>query len=253
MYKIFVALALSTVFMISCINHEKAKKSTVFLAGDSTMAHKKNNERPETGWGEKLIYFLDTSRVKVENHAKNGRSTKSFIEEGRWDSLLNKVSPGDYVFIQFGHNDESPKKVGRYTTPDQYRDNLRKFVVETREKNGNPILLTPVSRRSFDDEGVLYNSHGQYPNYVREVAAELNVPLLDITLKSELLLKELGRVASEELFLWGEAGELENYPDGVEDNTHFCDYGANKIAALVASEIREENISGLKGTLKRVE
>src|SRR5687768_4757833 len=125
---------------------------TIYLIGDSTMADKSVRAYPETGWGTPFRHFFD-STVRVENHAKNGRSTKGFREENLWQPVLAKLQPGDYVFIQFGHNDESPEKIGRYTTPQQFKNNLLQYVEETRKKKATPLLLTPVARRSFDSSG----------------------------------------------------------------------------------------------------
>src|SRR5436309_8892522 len=150
---------------------------TVYLAGDSTMAQKLPEKRPETGWGEALQQFFDERKVRIENHAQNGRSTRTFIAENRWQTIIDKLKPGDYVFIQFGHNDESKEKADRYTPPADYRNNLIRFVSEARAKKATPVLLTPVMRRKFDNEGKLQDTHGEYPDIVRSVAAEYRVAL----------------------------------------------------------------------------
>src|SRR3954469_8631960 len=126
------------------------KPITIFMAGDSTMAIKQPDKRPETGWGEMLGQYFKDGIVKIENRAVNGRSTKSFISEGRWQEIIDNLKKGDYVFIQFGHNDESKDKGERYTPPNEYRNNLVRFVGEVKSRGGNPILLTPVMRRKFD-------------------------------------------------------------------------------------------------------
>src|SRR5689334_17938120 len=120
-------------------------KIKIWLIGDSTMANKEIKAYPETGWGMPFAYFFD-STVVVDNRARNGRSTRSFIAEGLWQPVVDRLKEGDYVFIQFGHNDESKEKGERYATPEQYKTNLIKFVTETRAKKANPILLTPVTR-----------------------------------------------------------------------------------------------------------
>ena len=145
---------------------------TVYLAGDSTMAHKLPEKRPETGWGEALPEFFNGNRVRFENHAQNGRSTRSFIEEKRWQAIVDKLKKGDYVFIQFGHNDESKDKGDRYTPPADYRRNLIRFVDDVREKKAIPVLLTPVMRRRFDKDGNFVDSHGEYPDIVRAIMAD---------------------------------------------------------------------------------
>jgi lysophospholipase L1-like esterase len=223
---------------------------TIFLAGDSTMARKATDKRPETGWGEALGKFFDERKVVVENHAQNGRSTKSFIAEKLWQEIIEKLKPGDYVFIQFGHNDESPEKVGRYTTTAEFRQNLVRFVNEVRQKKAVPVLFTPVMRRRFDQEGKFQDTHGEYPAVVRAVAAENKVSLIDLHRKSEAVLKQYGVEGSKKLFLQLAAGENPNYPQGVADNTHFSPLGAQLMATLAVEGMREQKL-GLIKYLKR--
>lgn len=223
---------------------------TVFIAGDSTAANKAENKRPETGWGEQLQKRFDEKRVRVDNHAANGRSTRTFISEGRWQALIGKVKAGDYVLIQFGHNDESPQKVNAYTPPDDFRHNLERFVAEVRAKKATPVLLTPVMRRRFDKDGKFYDTHGEYPDLTRRVAAEQKVALIDMHRLSEKVLVKYGPEGSRKLFLQLKAGENPNYPDGVEDNTHFSPSGADIMAALAVDGMREQKL-GLVKFLKK--
>jgi lysophospholipase L1-like esterase len=223
---------------------------TVFLAGDSTMAKKDENKRPETGWGEQLQKHFDERKVRVDNHAMNGRSTRSFIAEGRWQALIDKVRAGDYVFIQFGHNDESKDKGDRYTPPEDYRRNLERFVAEVRAKKATPVLLTPVMRRRFDAQGAFYDTHGEYPDIVRRVAAEQKVALIDMHRASEKVLVKYGPEESRKLFLQLKAGENPNYPQGVEDNTHFSPLGADIMADLAVEGFRSQRL-GLAKFLKK--
>ena len=148
---------------------------TVFLAGDSTMAEKLPEKRPETGWGEFLQAAFDPAKVRIENHAKNGRSTRTFIIEGLWQDIMNRARPSDYVFIQFGHNDESKEKGERYASPADYRANLIWMVERARQKGIHPVLVTPVMRRKFKDS-TFVDTHGEYPDIVRSVAAAENAP-----------------------------------------------------------------------------
>ena len=219
---------------------------TVFIAGDSTAANKAENKRPETGWGEQLQKRFDEKRVRVENHAANGRSTRTFISEGRWQSLLDKLREGDYVLIQFGHNDESPQKVNAYTPPDDFRHNLERFVAEVRAKKATPVLMTPVMRRRFDKDGKFYDTHGKYPDLTRRVAAEQKVALIDMHRLSEKVLVKYGPEESRKLFLQLKAGENPNYPQGVEDNTHFSPFGADLMAALAVDGFREQKLRLVK-------
>lgn len=212
---------------------------TIYLAGDSTMAQKLPEKRPETGWGEALGQFFRAGTVRIENRAKNGRSTRTFLSEGLWQDLVGALHKGDFVFIQFGHNDESKEKTDRYTSPADYRANLIRFISETRSKRAIPVLLTPVMRRRFDSSDVFYDTHGEYPNIVRAVASEYRVPLIDHHRTSEVLLKQYGALQSRRLFLQLKPGENPNYPNGIQDNTHFSPEGAKLMAQLVVNGIRE--------------
>ena len=219
-----------------------ARPVAVHLAGDSTMAAKRPEKRPETGWGEFLQAAFDSARVRVVNHAQNGRSTRTFIAEGRWQAIVDSLRPGDWVLIQFGHNDQSKEKVDRYTPPDDFRANLARMVREARAEGANPVLLTPVMRRRFDSTGTFYDVHGEYPDLTRRVAMELGVPLIDVHRSSERVLRELGAERSRALFLQLKAGEHPNYPQGVEDNTHFSPAGARVMAQLVIDAIRDSGL-----------
>jgi len=243
------ALTLLAVLLLAPVAFAK-EPVTIFLAGDSTMAHKDENKRPETGWGEQLQKYFDETKVRVDNHAANGRSTRTFISEGRWQALIDKVKPGDYVLIQFGHNDESKDKGERYTPPDDFRANLARFVAEVRAKKATPVLLTPVMRRRFNKEGVFYDTHGEYPDLTRRVATEQKVALIDMHRLSEKVLVKYGPEESRKLFLQLKPGENANYPQGVEDNTHFSPLGADIMAGLAVDGIREQKL-GLVKYLKK--
>ncbi len=214
------------------------KKVTVWLCGDSTMSIKETKAYPETGWGMPFAYFFD-STVTVRNLAKNGRSTKTFISEKLWQTVADNAREGDYVFIQFGHNDEAKEKVERYTTPGEYKANLKKFIAEARLKNAIPVLLTPVSRRRFDNDGKTVETHEIYSGLVRETAAETGVTIIDLDSKSRELYQQFGKENSKWLFLQLKPGEHPNYPEGKEDNTHFNELGARLIAEIVLKEIKD--------------
>src|SRR5258705_5049586 len=238
MQKIFFAACFF--FLSFCLPMDK-KKIKIFLAGDSTMSIKETKAYPETGWGMPFVYFWD-STVTIVNRAKNGRSTKTFISEGLWKSIYDEAGPGDYVIIQFGHNDESKDKGERYATPDTFRMNLTRFVAETRAKGATPILLTPVSRRKFDSTGTAVETHKEYSAYVKEVAAKENVLFIDLDTKSRELYQQMGKNDSKLLFMQLKPGEHPNYPDGRDDNTHFNELGARLIAQIVLKELRELKI-----------
>ncbi len=215
--RVIKSIALVILTMITSIQSQK--KITIYLIGDSTISNKKTEAFPETGWGMPFKYFFD-STVVVDNRARNGRSTRSFISENLWQPVADHLKEGDYVFIQFGHNDESKEKGDRYTTPEQYKSNLVKFITETRAKKANPVLLTPVSRRKFK-EGKAQETHKEYSPLVIEIAAQQNVPLIDMDTKSRELLQRLGEEQSKLLFVQLAPGEHPNYPEGKIDNTHF--------------------------------
>jgi lysophospholipase L1-like esterase len=223
--------------LISLLMVPAKKNITIWLIGDSTMSKKEIRAYPETGWGMPFSNFWD-STVTIENRAVNGRSTKSFLAENRWQPVVDKLQEGDYVFIQFGHNDESKEKGERYTTPEEFRQNLLKYVTEAKARKAIPVLFTPVARKKFDENGKVKESHGVYPQMVKEVAAENNVLLIDLNEKSKLLYEQYGPETAKLLFNYLEPGEHPNYPDGKQDDTHFSELGARKIAELILKEIR---------------
>jgi lysophospholipase L1-like esterase len=235
-YKVFKPLHIATCLLLLSFVPFSAKHIKVYLVGDSTIANKEVRAYPETGWGMPFTYFFD-STVSVDNRAKNGRSTKSFINEGLWQPVVDNLKEGDYVFIQFGHNDEGKEKVGRYTTPDEFKANLTRYVTETRNKKAIPVLITPVARRTFDGTQVK-ESHPVYADAAREVAKQNNVPLIDLDKKSQELLQQLGPETSKLLFNYLQPNEHPNYPEGRADDTHFSELGARKMAEIVLSEIK---------------
>ncbi len=247
---------------------------TIFMIGDSTMANKPiKNGNLERGWGMALQCYFDEGII-VDNHAVNGRSSKSFIDEGRWKVVVDKIKPGDYVFIQFGHNDEKPK-ADRHTDPGStFDDNLRKFIRETREKGGIPVLFNSVVRRNFlksapdndDDEAlrnttgptkiqsneegdILVDTHGDYVVAPRNVAKEMNVPFVDANKITHDLEQGLGKEKSKKLHMWFLPGEEPSVPKGRQDNTHYSVYGAHVVARLLTDAIAKEVPALRKHTL----
>ncbi len=257
-------LALLMAVMLVCTSATDKKTTTIFIIGDSTAANKDiSHGKQERGWGMALQCYFDDNIV-VDNHAVNGRSSLSFINEGRWDKVLEKMRPGDYVIIQFGHNDEKPK-ADRHTDPGSTFDyNLAKFVRETREKGGIPVLMNCVVRRNFfvnapendDDEklrtttfkdGVkmiegdsLIDTHGLYRVAPRDVAKRMNVHFVDANQITHDLEQGLGTEASKKLHMWFKPGEEPSVPDGRQDNTHYNVYGAHVVAKLLADALCEE-------------
>jgi lysophospholipase L1-like esterase len=218
------------------------RKTKVYLIGDSTMAHKVRAAFPETGWGMPLATFFDTT-VVVDNRAQNGRSTRTFLAENRWQPVADNLQPGDYVFIQFGHNDESANYPDRYTSPEDYRRNLIKFVTETRSRQANPVLLTPVTRRYFDKEGHIKETHVLYSAATVAVAKEYKVTLVDMDKLSRALLQQLGDEQSKVLFMELAPGDHPNYPLGRHDNTHFNELGARKMAQLAVNDLQAQHVA----------
>lgn len=223
---------------------------TFFLIGDSTLADKPySGSNPEKGWGQVLPLYFNEG-IRVENHAVNGRSTKSFRAEGRWDTVQKKVKPGDYVLIQFGHNDQKQESPERYAAAEtDYKQNLERYIEETRSKGGKPILASPISRRSLNEAGELEDTHGRYSEVVRQVATEQKVPLLDLHRKTVEVIEQFGIEKSKELFLHYKAGDYDKFPEGKEDNTHLSPTGAFKVADLAIEEIKKE-VPELKVFLK---
>lgn len=226
-------------FILGCSSPER--NITIYTIGDSTMADKKPEVYPETGWCQVLGDYFDET-VTVKNHARNGRSSKSFIDEGRWQTVLDSLKKGDYLFIQFGHNDEKAYDSTRYTTPfGTYAANLEKFVIESREKGAKPLLFTSIVRRKFDENGKLKITHGDYPEATRRVAEKLDVPLIDLQQITKEWVNEMGEESSKEMFLWTEPSE--KYPDGRKDDTHLSEKGAKKVAQLALAECQRKDLA----------
>ncbi|KAF2333899.1 rhamnogalacturonan acetylesterase [Flavobacterium nitrogenifigens] len=231
-----------------------AQKTSLYCIGDSTMANKKDPDKnPEHGWAQVLQPFFNEN-ITVINKAVNGRSTRSFINEKRWDSIYSKLKKGDYVFIEFGHNDQKIEDSTRYTNPHTaYRYNLIRFVKESREKGAIPILLTSISRRNFNEKGVLVPTHGDYPLETRLVAQEYNVPFIDLEYYTELLEQSYGPEKSKQLHLHFKAGENGFYDKDKADDTHLSLLGANKIAEIVINQIKlskDVSLKNLKNGIK---
>jgi len=231
--KTLVSFLVLATFVASAAMAGRASGPRLHLAGDSTMADKPTDPpNPEHGWGQLLPKFFKDPSMVI-NYAANGRSTRSFISEGRWQKILDALEPGDWVIIQFAHNDEKifPNARG------EFQDNLRRFVAEVRAKRANPILATPCARRSWDENGKLVDTHGDYPDAVRAVAAETKVPLLEMTRLTAVLEESHGPEGSKRLHLWIGAGIYARQPEGYSDNTHYSDYGAERVAGLAVQEI----------------
>jgi lysophospholipase L1-like esterase len=209
------------------------RRRTLYIAGDSTAAQKYADAAPETGWGMALPFFL-REQLEVANHAVNGRSSKSFVDEGRLDVILGAIRPGDFLLIQFGHNDEKSADPTRYTEPwTTYQDYLRQYVDGARARGARPVLATSVERRKFDADGNAVPTHGDYPAAVRALAEEECVALLDIQALSIGLWQGLGVEGTKKYFNWTATEQ---------DNTHFNPPGAIAVARLVAAELLHRRV-----------
>lgn len=228
-------LLLTCLFLFSFFTLQK-KRIRVYLIGDSTMSIKQVKAYPETGWGMPFTAFFD-STVQVDNRAQNGRSTRSFMTENRWQPVVDQLQEGDYVLVQFGHNDEVPTKA-TYTKPSAFTANLVKYITDTKSKRAIPVLITPVARRKFDAAGHIMGTHDAYSALVRTVAQQQRVALIDLDKISQQLLEKMGSENSKLLFNYVEPGEHPNYPQGKQDDTHFSELGARKMAELVLAQIK---------------
>ena len=260
MKKIFLAAVALLLMTASTQQHV----TTIFVIGDSTAARKDLSKgSPERGWGMALGCYFDDAFIRVDDHALNGRSSKSFIGEGHWDKVLKLIKPGDYVIIQFGHNDEKPGEK-RHTDPGSTFDyTLAKYVRETREHGGIPVIMNPVVRRNYtltlpqgDDEALrnttykdapkkiegdtLVDTHGLYRTAPRDVAQRMNCYFIDANRITHDLETSLGKEGSKRLHMWYKPGEHPALPDGRQDNTHYNIWGAHQVAKLLADALCEE-------------
>ena len=250
---------------LSSSSSKENKQRTIFIIGDSTAANKDiSGGKLERGWGMMFQKCFDEKYIKIDNHALNGRSTLSFINEGHWAKVLKLIRPGDFVIIQFGHNDEKDD-ITRHTDPGSTFDgNLTKYCNETRELGGIPILMNCVVRRNFsrtetkikDDEAlrnttyadggqveetdILVDTHGEYRIVPKILAQKLNVYFVDANKITHELEQGLGVEGSKKLHMWFLPGQEKSEPKGKQDNTHYNIYGAEVVANLLADALCEE-------------
>ncbi|MDP4276608.1 MAG: rhamnogalacturonan acetylesterase [Bacteroidota bacterium] len=226
------------------------KKIRLFIAGDSTAQGYDTTKTLQRGWGQYLAsYFNDN--VRVVNLAKAGRSSGSYLNEGRWDSLICQVRKGDYVLIQFGHNDTSTNPE-RHVVPDQYQKNLMRFCEEVRAKKAHPVIVTSIVMREFEN-GQLIAKRPHFAEYVelaRIAAKAAGVPLIDLNRQTTELVRSMGDEASKTLYFWVKPGEGPNPDESKQDDTHLRQKGAVIYAGFVAQSIREQHIKPLAGYLR---
>ena len=218
-------------------NGKTANLPKLFVAGDSTAASYSGERYPMMGWGQVINYYLHG--VCVVNLAQCGRSSKSFIDEGWFAIVEREIQPGDYLLAQFGHNDEKSQDPSRYTEPETtFPEYLSRYISLAREHGAHPVLITPVARRKFED-GRLVNTHVAYQDAIRALAWREQVPCVDLTALSMELMEKMGEESSKTLFTKVQPKEYPGYPEGHDDDTHFCQKGALEIAALVGGEMKK--------------
>lgn len=212
----------------------------IFWAADSTVQTNNITTYPQTGIGQVFSLFTKED-VSVVNHAKNGRSTKSFMDEGRLKAIEEQIGEGDYLFIQFGHNDEKTEDPTRYTEAfSTYMENLEIYINVARTHGAYPVLITPLERRCFvDDKHLGLGQHSDYVAAMKQTAEKNNVPLVDLYSMSRCELKKAGEVNSRKWYMYFPEGEYKNYPEGKTDNTHLRYDGAVLYAGLIARGLAE--------------
>ncbi|PPV06009.1 GDSL-type esterase/lipase family protein [Xanthomonas bromi] len=212
--------------LVLCSRLAHAAPHRIFIAGDSTAAEYGAERAPQAGWGQMLQGWFEPAQWKVHNHAKGGRSTRSFIAEGRLDAISNDLQRGDVLLIQFGHNDAKREDPTRYTDPTtDYIQFLRRYLAAARDKGATPILITPAAR-SLYDFGALLDTHGRYTLAMQQLAAQEHVDLIDLNASSSDWIRALGEQAAKPYFLF--------VPEkNITDGTHFSRAGATAIACLV--------------------
>lgn len=251
-------ILLTSLIVLTSFTLFKRKVTVVYLIGDSTVAdyslerNYQTKRFPLVGWGQVLQPFLvrdslsnirnltKADSLTVDDRAKGGRSTRTFFEEGRWASVYKDLKKGDIVMIQFGHNDAAKDKPERYVDIPGYKEFLRLYVNQTREKGAVPILLTPVARNYPWANGSLSNVHGNYPQAVKDVAKELDVKLIDLNELSMQFFSSKGKeYVTNKYFMNLDSGKYEAYPKGQHDNTHFQTDGGKEVAKLVYNAMKK--------------
>lgn len=235
-----IVLGLLAVLLLLC-GGPAAAAPVLYLAGDSTVATLGTANYPQQGWGGRIRDYFG-SGITVVNRAIGGRSSKSFVDEGRLGAILTVIRPGDYLFVQFGHNDvySDPRL---YTEPyTSYKTYLSMYIDQARQYGAIPVLVSPVGRRRYDSSGRFLNDFADRTAAMRQLATEKKVTLIDLNAKSIAFYNGVGVAATTNVFLWLAPSQYPNYPSGVYDGTHFQDYGASQIARLVVQGIAESTL-----------
>lgn len=215
-------------------------KPMIYWAGDSTVKQNDITSYPQTGIGQGFSLYVKKG-IFIDNRAENGRSTKSFIDEGILDTIERDIKKGDFLFIQFGHNDEKPDEE-RHTEPyGSFQDNLRRYIKAASDKGAYPVLITALYRRLFQENGSLLipDTHGSYPEAMIQLGKECQAPVIDLCTLSRELIEKTGPEPSKSWFMHLPEGRYPNYPEGKEDNTHLTYEGCVVFAGLIAEELRK--------------
>lgn len=233
----------------------KADKPRLFTIGGSTMCYSPTFDPSYDtgyGWGDGLKRVFDSRKIEVINRGVSGRSSKSFIDEGKWSLLVAEMRKGDYLLIQFGGNDSKKSDPKRYTDPETtYKENHRKFISEAKAKGVKVILSTTVVKRHFDENGVLKPTIEEYTKALIDVSNECNVPLVDMNAATYVFISEAGPEKSKDYYNYINAGQVSRFPDGRTDNTHWNYDGAFEVAKIFAKEISKDKAVGLKRYLRK--
>lgn len=212
----------------------------IFMMGDSTMKYNNITTYPQVGWGQFLHMFTQNEWL-IEDHAENGKSTKSFLAEGRFDVILSRLQPNDYVICQFGHNDGKIDDATRFTKPyGDYQKNLKYFADKVMEKCAKIIFATPIARHKFVD-GILVNTHTDYQNAMLQFCQENGYTCIDMSSLTMDLYSMLGEEESKKFHMIFPAGVYANYPDGMDDHTHLRYVGALTIAEIFVRAVAKTN------------
>ena len=220
---------------------------TIFLAGNSTVVDQASE--PWAAWGQMIPYFFLPGRIAVGNYAESGETLKAFRGEKRLDKIWSMSKPGDYLFIEFAHNDQKPgsSHLDPFTT---YKEALKEWIREARGRGLIPVLVTSVNRRTFDSTGHITNSLGDYPEAMKQTGKEEGVAVIDLNAMSKTLYEALGPDNSIKAFVHFAANSYPNQPNDVKDNTHFRPYGAYELAKCVVNGIKQ-NVPALAKYLKQ--
>lgn len=270
---IYLFSLLALCLLVTAFVPFKKKVVKIYLIGDSTVADYTGDydsddymttRYPVAGWGQvfqpfmrpdslnKIKHLIKADSVQVLDKARGGRSTRTFFEEGRWAEVYKALEKGDVVMMQFGHNDAAENKPERYTNVTAYKEYLRLYVNQTRQKGAIPIILTPVNRNYPWKDGKLSNVHGEYPQAAKDVAKELNVQLIDLTQLSVDHFTARGKdYVTDNYFMNLPAGKYVAYPEGLKDNTHFQPEGAKAVAQLVFRGMQNLKYSNASGSASK--